>query len=264
MFFDITKNMMLGGVLGAAGGESLVGPSLSLVVWTLVVLVLIGAAIVLSRGGSGRRFLGLARAGTTVALGMIALSVAISVWGFASGSDSVSTGGPVFLYGDHVELEVDTGARSGPSDAERLFVREGYGEEALARSQSTLATVTIEDPSLGQWAIAMLPQLAGIMSLLLLLIPLHTLLGDALRGRVFLSANARRLRLMALAVVLLGPIGQVIEHRSMLALLHGLELKGGALTHYSFSSLGFAVLLLALAEVWRRGIALQRESEATV
>lgn len=126
------------------------------------------------------------------------------------------------------------------------------------------AVVVLDDPTLQQSMVvaAINGAMWGGLSLILYL--LFRLLASVDGGSPFQAANIGRVRLIAAAVLVVWPIADLLQALSMRRFIRDLRVQEAVAMGVSLLPLFFAALLLALAEVWRRGVSLQRESEATV
>lgn len=141
--------------------------------------------------------------------------------------------------------------------------REEFGSDARLFADQRVV-IASDDPGVLAWIAAITTLLLGIGTVLLGLWSMRSLLVLAGRGRPFHPRSVFWLRLMAGAVVVnvvSAAIGAAIVGRLITA-------AGGGTGHVPFdldaSWLWAAFILLALSEIWRSGIALQRDAEATV
>lgn len=126
-------------------------------------------------------------------------------------------------------------------------------------------SVAIDDPSLGE---SMAAVGTGIMQLAVAIVVSFFLLRivDSVRkGDPFISENVRRLRGIALALLIGWPIGQLLSQ----VLGAGLAERAGVPDDGLFLALGGPVPIagvgvLVLAEVFRHGVRLREDVEATI
>lgn len=199
--------------------------------------------------------------GRVMEAGRLSVSEGRVVLRFENGT-SQSIGQP--LPADVLEERANSAGKGFDPDDDRLGrVRAEYGSGARLAGIEEI-TIESRDPSPGLWASALLTLLAGWGSGITFLFGLRTVLASAARGTPFATQTVRWLRVMAVALVVnaLGAaIGQNVTG-SLLASAGGGT--SGVRFHLNTALLGGAFILLALAEVWRYGVTLQRDAEATV
>lgn len=152
---------------------------------------------------------------------------------------------------------------SGQTDSDRATLREFYGTAAELDGETRVVLNEHRPDALGVGLAAVVLALAHGACLLFLLW-LDRLFAKVLAGDPFDPSVVRALRGMA-GTVAIGAIGYGIG--TAVLSKHLVSLRGGEASfelslHLSVAI--WAVFLLALAEVWRYGIDLQRDVEATV
>jgi hypothetical protein len=177
----------------------------------------------------------------------------------------------VGLFGVLVPALGVTGAL-GPMDTREVTIDgttrvtgAGMGE-AVRLGGSQQAEITIADPDVQQRLLLALP---GIVDSLLLILILGLLLRMARKlrdGDVFVPENARRLIVIAVAVLLIGVLGPLVETSTTAMLVSGTSVADMVPFSYtvSFAYLLLSFLIAALAEVFRRGAGLRADTEGLV
>ncbi|WP_340561219.1 DUF2975 domain-containing protein [Streptomyces sp. GSL17-111] len=141
------------------------------------------------------------------------------------------------------------------------------GADGAVRLDGTRqAEITIADPDLQQRLWLALPEIAGGLLLALVLVLLLRVARGLRDGDVFVPENARRLVVIAVAVIVAGAFGPLLQAGTTALLLRGTSAAELVPFSYEFS---FAYLLLsflvaALAEVFRRGAGLRADTEGLV
>jgi Protein of unknown function (DUF2975) len=262
MFFVITTNMMFGGrVIGAS---STVTPNTAVIVGTLV---MVGALVWLVRAALRRqpeaRALSLVEGVAQLCAGAAAVFAVLVVAAALGFAPAGRVGGPLTI-GAHEVSAVGLGARSPESDVvDAARVTKVFGPQSAVVDPPTVRA-TVTDPSAGlRWAVAAV----NVLFALALFAVAWAIAGIARRARTspgFVMRDVRALRIAAFATVVAGPLTD--EFNGMLT-WRVFDAAGAAQwpeLWLSFLPVGIAIVFLALAEVWRHGLVLQQEVEATV
>lgn len=244
------------------------GPSpVLLVVGVAFALALLWATLSLLR--EPRRFLRLATGLTTVALGLTLATVVWVAIAFATGDGSVSVGGPIKVGVDgSIDVDLDSRISMSSSDdrvarSEQQWLLHGYGRGSQF-AQSTHVEFGVAHPSGRTRLLAWLNVVINLAPYMAMLWLLRGVFARSARGAPFAAANVKALRWIAGLLVIDWLRVALLEPATAFSAIRD---NGG---HASFpwvfhgSTLLEALLVLALAEVWRYGIELQREAEVTI
>lgn len=224
--------------------------------------------------GAGGRWVEAARFGVDAMIFLLLLLVAIAMFTLPAGDTRVTARGLAFGSAG-IELRAESPDSPGTFISyesegftelnRRNFAKEfGRGAEVDERGGATSLRLLVPAPGTLLWAATFALFVLFYGSLLAFLVALRTLLARASRGDPFARRSVSSLRVMAAALVLATIGVGIVEHRIGEALI---EVAGGTASLTRDLNLDvavWAVLLLALAEVWRYGARLQEESEATV
>ena len=126
-------------------------------------------------------------------------------------------------------------------------------------------TVTVRDPS---WKQAIGVFLSGIVPLGLLLFvfgELRKIVGTVRRGDPFIAGNVQRLRWVGFALLIGGPLVQIVPQYALNAVAESAGVGGGAFRYEFPGPLMLAgVGVLILAHVFAHGVRLREDVEGTV
>lgn len=223
---------------------------------------------------------------TDVALGIVVVSLVAACIGFLLGSDGLSlNSGPLRVGDGGIALSFDTRtsetvgdprgvqrAREAVNEAGKGFVADDYALAETKDRYGRYASVVdarkinldVPDPSPSIWAAAVFTLVLSFGAIMAFLYALRQVLERARRGDPFHPRTVFWLRVMAGALVV-HTFGVTFGRQAVARLIAS---DGGAAEHMplglEFYGLGGAFILLALGEVWRYGVALQRDAEATV
>jgi hypothetical protein len=180
--------------------------------------------------------------------------------------DSISTGaGGISVSKGLLQADIDPGRSYGSGITEDAKAyRADYGPTATQLQPVTPITVSAKHPRTVTMIAARLGAFVSNLIALWLLYLLRSVLARAADGKPFDPRNVAALRWMALGLVLFAVWGwgfAMIVGPLIVADAGG---HGPVFAHWEVAPFLVAVLLLALAEVWQYGIALQRDVEATV
>ena len=218
------------------------------------------------------RWVRTSRAIVDLVLVVYALGAIAAVVGLAAGSDSITSGGDRLRLGAHrIEMVVDatTFGDYGGADAAKVRLLErrahegwyGAGARAVRDQQYE---VVAEDPAFLLWAGALATWAVGLLAVGIGLVALRTVLQLAEAETPFEARAVSALRWMALA---LGG-GALLVNVGTWAVAREVVRRGGGEQWVPFDVplpyLLAAAGVLALSEVWRYGIGLQDDAEATI
>lgn len=250
-----------------------------------VALVVLVAALLLGQRLRGAEWLAAALVASRLALAVALIVVVADCVGAATGHGRVGSasvaigtgqkGTVVLTHFDGERAEDDIAEAGDRSAAERVRrAREALvalaGPDAggpagkPARVQDAALLAPIPDPSPAKTLIALVAAAVSLVPLLGGLLTVEGLLRRARAGDVFSPMSVRALRRLALLV----GVGTYVA--ALVDLLAAEALAGGrfdglhARLEAGFLPLGVGLLLLALAEVWRSGLALREDVAATV
>ncbi|MEH3053263.1 MAG: DUF2975 domain-containing protein [Patulibacter minatonensis] len=252
-----------------SGGAFTVSPSPWLILFPALVLVGLACAFVLTVRRPPRA-LRLAEVLTRLAFFGLLVGTVLAIGLVLSGSRSSRySSGAVSFGRDRVIVSGTT--RSGYQSSEptdphsKATMRRELGPGATMSSGDREFSLELEHPSGRVKVLAVLEAVWHLATLLLGLWALGAVLRAGLDGEPFGARAVRALRALALALVLAGPVAKVVAHLTTAAIVRDAGGTGEGITWgVSLMPLFGAVVVLAVAEVWRYGIGLQRESEATV
>lgn len=126
---------------------------------------------------------------------------------------------------------------------------------------------TISDPSVGQRILVALPQVFAALCVLAAALLVYSLAGHLARDAAFTRPALHRLRALALVLVFGGILWPFLMMGATFALVAGLQDDPSVLFTFSltdFAPLLVGMLLLAVAEAFRRGIGLAEDVEGLV
>lgn len=151
--------------------------------------------------------------------------------------------------------------------AEGLGTPDGLPPEVTLATHGTV-DVTLSDPTTGQLVASLLTALPSLLLVAAALGLLLAIVRRARRDHPFRSATVRRLRGLALVVLVGGPLAVAVEAFALLNLSTRLTADGGFRTSLDLSHLGPWILtgfgLLAVAEIVNRGRALRAELDTVI
>lgn len=210
-----------------------------------------------------QRWLSLSQGIVTGALALAGVVVLLSFGQFVVDRDQWNVGGPLSITSRGLDAWATVGVGFGDPERE-AWMNDTFGDRVIGQASDTTVRVSERQPTAAQWAGAVVAVLGRFAAIVAVLWFLRAVLTRSLEGRVFDEVNVRALRRMAGAFVVAGPITAWLQDtvlRSLFDIPSNVAPIDGTVTLWPVL---VAVLLLALAEVWRYGIALQREAEATV
>lgn len=251
--------------LEPASNETSVHPAVWVVGGLLALVFAFGLVTVVR---DSRRFLRLADAVTTTLLVLLVAGLCFTAARFVAGVDGPGIGSSsLFVESGRIEVEVETGTNFGAYDAtdEREWLTSRFGDGAVFIG-SPGVRVEADAPTMEAVALSSLALALRFGAMLVGLFFLRGLVRRAADGQPFHVANGRALRVIAWAT-LAGWFGiSIVEHAAARAVIDAAGGTGSASTRLDLhlGTLMLGLVFAALAEVWRYGIALQREAEATV
>jgi hypothetical protein len=128
------------------------------------------------------------------------------------------------------------------------------------------AELVFVDPDLAERLLLVLPDLVRTLLLLVILELLRRMARTLREGEVFVARNARRLAVIALAVLVLGTVVPVVDAVTTHLLAGGTDL--GVTIPFSYTISGFylllSVLIAAAGEAFRQGTRLRADTEGLV
>lgn len=247
-------------------------------VFLLLILIAGCAAVLLARLRPAEEgWLAACLVGVRVALGLLVLFAVVGCVRAATGhgrigsaSVGVGDGLVVRTYLDADQLDEDAAEASTPEDAARVRAAGralteltiSSGEPAEIDGTSVLTR--LQHPTARQKVLAVLAAIAAFLPLMLGGLLLERILRTARGGDAFSAANVSTLQRLAVIAVL-GSYGAGLVDFGVAAALadgrfDGLHVKGT----FGLGPIVVGALLLALAEVWRHGLELRADVEATV
>ncbi|MDO9353837.1 MAG: DUF2975 domain-containing protein [Solirubrobacteraceae bacterium] len=194
------------------------------------------------------------------------------------GSDTVSVGAgkqgvvvEAYVAGATPGEDVDESASSEQAAAAALrqvadLAAQRYPNARTVAPRVTEAQVAAPIPGAGRrdQALVLLSAAIGLVPLFVGLLALERLLRRAARADAFSAANVRDLRWLAGVIGIGTFVAAMVDFLVAFTILDGRFDGLSPYVTFPLAPMGIALLLLALAEVWRRGIALQADVEATV
>ena len=203
------------------------------------------------------------RALVELVLVVFVLVVPFEVLAVATGSESASVGVPgVEIYANQIEMRVTSSIRWYSSDVSR-DVERWYGRGAKP-VQGEQVDIIATEPGLGLLVLALFAIAVVQVAVTVFLLALRSVLIRAEDGMAFASRSVVALRWMAYAVA----VGSIFDAACRWFLAREImTARGGeAATHLGLPVVPLlaSAVLLALAEVWRYGVALQDDAKATV
>ena len=269
----------------SSDGNFTVGPDAALIVWSLLLVAVIALmvflvvrrgrrAVAVSEGLVSTGWIRLTRgivelvlALIVLGLGSVFVSLVVSPSGFSYNA------GPVAIADGHVQITVEPAFESasfGADKGDTVTTRAKSYEDMFGSGAKPLvndavdAEVLVDDAPVGLWLVT-LSTFALTWTLALgFLWSLRSVLVRAEVGQPFSSHSVRSLRLMAFAV---GPGVLLVVLGRFVAGTMAVDAGGGHESiawHVPWYALLAALVLLALSEVWRYGVSLQEDAEATV
>lgn len=126
--------------------------------------------------------------------------------------------------------------------------------------------ITFAHPDVQQRVLPALPEIAGSLQLILILGLLLRMARTLREGDVFVPANARRLHTAAAAIVAMGVLGPLADAVTTSLLIGDAVVDSVVPFTYTLSAepILLALLVAALAEVFRRGARLREDTEGLV
>lgn len=213
------------------------------------------------------RFLRLAYMCADGAVWIVCLVTAVvAISGVLSPDDSV-VGSPIGFGGDGVHVTAARGvfAGDGTSPGDRARNEELFGSGARV-PEGDQVEILVRKPSSAFTVAAVATALLSVALLVVGLVRVRRILRRALEGRPFDLLNAHDLRALGVLILIGAFVLPVAQYGVAVWAISEAGGEGGRIG----TSLGFVVpaliglLVLALGEVWRYGVALQRDAEATV
>ena len=185
--------------------------------------------------------------GSGLALGLVAVfGVLLPLLGVAGVLDPIDT--------REVRIE-------GSASAPRAM--QGGG---LSIAGTDLADLVFAHPAVGQRLLLALPEIVDGLLLTVILGLLFRMARSLRHGEEFTARNIGRLRAVAVTVFLMGLVTPLVEAVTTSLLLRGTGAEDQVPFSYTFSFqyLLFALLIAAVAEVFRRGVRLRADTEGLV
>ncbi|MFI9627399.1 DUF2975 domain-containing protein [Streptomyces sp. NPDC052042] len=140
------------------------------------------------------------------------------------------------------------------------------GSDGPALIGTDRAGLVFAHPAFGERLLLALPDIAGGVLLIVILGLLFRMARSLRGGEEFTARNVRRLHAVAATVFLMSLLVPLLEAVTTSLLLRGTDSDGLApfSVTYSFSYLLLALLIAAVAEVFRRGTRLRADTEGLV
>ncbi len=267
------------------GGSFVVGPSPALIVWSVILLAAIAAVVfglvrrrrpsaVGPAGPASVVWIKLTRGVVELALLLVALGICAVLISFVIASDGVTyEAGRVAIADGDVQITVAPpfeSASFGTDPGDRTVTRDQTYERWFGSGAKPIgddlvdAEVLVDDAPFGLWLVTIGTILLTWALVLGFLLALRSLLARAEVGQPFSPHSVRSLRRMALVIgpgVLLVELGRYTAGTLAVEAGGGTEAVGWGIP---WPWLVAALVLLALAEVWRYGIRLEKEAEGVV
>ncbi|MDF1594839.1 MAG: DUF2975 domain-containing protein [Acidimicrobiia bacterium] len=155
-----------------------------------------------------------------------------------------------------IQFKIDSDAYSLTSD--------GWGDGTIIRASGE---ANFDDPGIGLAIAAGGTILAGLAAAFIALILMRRIFSTMMVGTPFLPENARRIRWLGYMVIGGALVEQIIEIGLGLLVLNSISSTGLDIDYHfdlNLAAVFVGLIILALAEVFRHGTALQADADLTV
>ncbi|WP_019980207.1 MULTISPECIES: DUF2975 domain-containing protein [unclassified Streptomyces] len=173
---------------------------------------------------------------------------------------------PVLGVADAIDPVDTRGVEIGSASRVPADVTASTGGHGMSLTGTHRADLVLAHPGFGERLLLALPGLVGSVLLLLALFLLLRIAGTLRDGDVFVPENARRLSVIGLAALVQAVLSPLLPALTTQLLVRGTPLADEIPFTVTFTGeyllLGF--LVLALAEVFRRGTKLRADTEGLV